>query len=151
MSSLINKRVIVGVSGGIAAYKAAELVRRLKEVGAEVRVVMTAGGEAFVTPLTFQALSGNPVHTDLLDPAAEQGMGHIQLARWADAVLVAPSTADFLARLANGEAGDLLTTLCLATESPLCVAPAMNQQMWQDAATQANIETLAGRGVHRFG
>jgi len=151
MSSLVNKRIIVGVSGGIAAYKAAELVRRLKGTGAEVRVVMTQGGEAFVTPLTFQALSGNPVHTDLLDPAAEQGMGHIQLARWADAVLIAPASADLLARLAHGEAGDLLTTLCLATEAPLCVAPAMNQQMWQDPATQANIETLAGRGIHLFG
>lgn len=151
MTSLINKRVILGVSGGIAAYKAAELVRHLKAAGAEVRVVMTRGGEAFVTPLTFQALSGNPVHTDLLDPAAEQGMGHIQLARWADAVLVAPASADILARLAHGEAGDLLTTLCLATEAPLCVAPAMNQQMWLDVATQDNLRRLSGRGVHIFG
>ncbi|MDH5184591.1 MAG: bifunctional phosphopantothenoylcysteine decarboxylase/phosphopantothenate--cysteine ligase CoaBC [Gammaproteobacteria bacterium] len=151
MSSLMNKQVILGVSGGIAAYKSAELVRRLKQAGAEVRVVMTQGGQAFVTPLTFQALSGNPVHTDLLDPEAEQGMGHIQLARWADVVLIAPASANLLARLAHGEATDLLSTLCLATEAPVCVAPAMNQQMWQDAATQANIQILAQRKRHIFG
>jgi len=147
----MNKQVILGVSGGIAAYKSAELVRRLKQAGAEVRVVMTQGGQAFVTPLTFQALSGNPVHTDLLDPEAEQGMGHIQLARWADVVLIAPASANLLARLAHGEATDLLSTLCLATEAPVCVAPAMNQQMWQDAATQANIQILAQRKRHIFG
>ena len=147
----MNKQVILGVSGGIAAYKSAELVRRLKQAGAEVRVVMTQGGQAFVTPLTFQALSGNPVHTDLLDPEAEQGMGHIQLARWADVVLIAPASANLLARLAHGEATDLLSTLCLATEAPVCVAPAMNQQMWQDAATQANIQILTQRKRHIFG
>lgn len=147
----MNKKVILGVTGGIAAYKAAELVRRLIKAGAEVRVVMTAGAQAFVTPLTFQALSGHPVHTELLDPEAELGMGHIQLARWADVVLIAPASANMLARLAAGEAGDLLTTLCLATEAPLCVAPAMNQQMWLDAATQANIRILANREVHIFG
>lgn len=147
----MNKQVILGVSGGIAAYKAAELVRRLKTAGAEVRVVMTRGGQAFVTPLTFQALSGNPVHTDLLDPEAEQGMGHIQLARWADVVLIAPASANTLARLAHGEGTDLLSTLCLATEATISVAPAMNQQMWQDAATQANIQTLAQRKLHIFG
>ena len=147
----MNKKVILGVTGGIAAYKAAELVRRLIKAGAEVRVVMTAGAQAFVTPLTFQALSGHPVHTELLDPEAELGMGHIQLARWADVVVIAPASANTLARLAAGEAGDLLTTLCLATEAPLCVAPAMNQQMWLDAATQANIRILANREVHIFG
>ncbi|MDH5361268.1 MAG: bifunctional phosphopantothenoylcysteine decarboxylase/phosphopantothenate--cysteine ligase CoaBC [Gammaproteobacteria bacterium] len=151
MSSLMNKKVILGVTGGIAAYKAAELVRRLIQAGAEVRVVMTAGAQAFVTPLTFQALSGHPVHTELLDPEAELGMGHIQLARWADVVVIAPASANTLARLAAGEAADLLTTLCLATEAPLCVAPAMNQQMWLDAATQANIQTLAQRQVTIFG
>ena len=147
----MNKKVILGVTGGIAAYKAAELVRRLIKAGAEVRVVMTAGARAFVTPLTFQALSGHPVHTELLDPEAELGMGHIQLARWADVVLIAPASANTLARLAAGEAADLLTTLCLATEAPVCVAPAMNQQMWRDAATQANIQTLAQRQVTIFG
>jgi len=147
----MNKKVILGVTGGIAAYKAAELVRRLIQAGAEVRVVMTAGAQAFVTPLTFQALSGHPVHTELLDPEAELGMGHIQLARWADVVVIAPASANTLARLAAGEAADLLTTLCLATEAPLCVAPAMNQQMWLDAATQANIQTLAQRQVTIFG
>ena len=147
----MNKKVILGVSGGIAAYKAAELVRRLIKAGAEVRVVMTAGAQAFVTPLTFQALSGHPVHTELLDPEAELGMGHIQLARWADVVMIAPASANTLARLAAGEAGDLLSTLCLATEAPLCVAPAMNQQMWLDPATQSNTKTLQQRGVHVFG
>lgn len=147
----MNKKVILGVSGGIAAYKAAELVRGLMAAGAEVRVVMTRGGQAFVTPLTFQALSGNPVHTDLLDPEAEQGMGHIQLARWADIVLVAPASANTLARLAHGEATDLLSTLCLATEAPISVAPAMNMQMWLDAATQANIRILSERRIDIFG
>ncbi|MFZ5724273.1 MAG: bifunctional phosphopantothenoylcysteine decarboxylase/phosphopantothenate--cysteine ligase CoaBC [Pseudomonadota bacterium] len=151
MHRLANRRILLGVTGGIAAYKSAELVRLLKKAGAEVRVVMTRGGQAFITPLTLQALSGNPVHTDLLDPAAEAAMGHIELARWADLVLVAPATADFLARLAGGNADDLLTTLCLATAAPIAVAPAMNQGMYRDAATQANLQTLATRGVHRLG
>ena len=146
-----KKHIILGVTGGIAAYKAAELVRRLRDAGAEVRVVMTAGARAFVAPLTFQAVSGNPVHTTLLDEAAEAGMGHIELARWADHVLVAPATADFIARLAHGMADDLLTTLCLATEAPLILAPAMNQQMWSHAATQDNCRLLERRGVMLVG
>lgn len=151
MYRLANRRILLGVTGGIAAYKSAELVRLLKKAGADVRVVMTEGGQAFITPLTLQALSGNPVHTDLLDPAAEAAMGHIELARWADLVLIAPATADFLARLANGVADDLLTTLCLATSATIAVAPAMNQAMYRDAATQANLATLSARGVHRYG
>ncbi|WP_455216865.1 bifunctional phosphopantothenoylcysteine decarboxylase/phosphopantothenate--cysteine ligase CoaBC [Kaarinaea lacus] len=149
--SLTNKRILLGVCGSIAAYKAAELVRRLKESGADVRVVLTAGGSEFVTPLTFQALSGNPVHTDLLDVEAEAAMGHIELARWADAIVVAPASANFIARLAQGRADDLLSAICLATKSPVAVAPAMNQQMWANAATQQNLEQLAKRGVHQFG
>jgi phosphopantothenoylcysteine decarboxylase/phosphopantothenate--cysteine ligase len=151
MNRLISKRILLGVTGGIAAYKAAELVRRLREQGAEVRVVMTQGAQAFITPLTLQALSGQRVHTDLLDPRAEAAMGHIELARWADAVLVAPASADFLARLAQGRADDLLATLCLATTAPLAVAPAMNQAMWANAATQDNVGLLAGRGIHIWG
>jgi phosphopantothenoylcysteine decarboxylase/phosphopantothenate--cysteine ligase len=144
-------RVLIGVSGGIAAYKAAELVRRLRETGAEVRVVMTAAAQAFVAPLTFQALSGQEVRTELLEPGAEAGMGHIELARWADLILIAPATADLLARLAHGLADDLLTTLALASTAPLVVAPAMNQAMWLHPATQANLETLRGRGVRVLG
>src|SRR5690554_3663033 len=136
MPSLAHKRIVLGVTGGIAAYKAAELTRRLRQAGAELRVVMTRGACAFVTPLTFQALSGHPVRTELFDPAAEAAMGHIELARWADAVLVAPASADFMARLAAGQGDDLLTTLCLATPAPIAIAPAMNQGMWRDAATQ---------------
>ncbi|MFZ5757097.1 MAG: bifunctional phosphopantothenoylcysteine decarboxylase/phosphopantothenate--cysteine ligase CoaBC [Pseudomonadota bacterium] len=151
MQRLANRRIVLGVTGGIAAYKSAELVRLLKKAGADVRVVMTRGGQAFITPLTLQALSGNPVHTDLLDPAAEAAMGHIELARWADLVLIAPATADFIARLAGGSADDLLSTLCLATAAPIAIAPAMNQGMYRDPATQANLALLAGRGVHRFG
>ncbi|WP_455198731.1 flavoprotein, partial [Kaarinaea lacus] len=149
--SLTNKHILLGVSGSIAAYKAAELVRRLKESGADVRVVLTAGGAEFVTPLTFQALSGNQVHTDLLDVEAEAAMGHIELARWADAIVVAPASANFMARLAQGRADDLLSAICLATESPVAVAPAMNQQMWANDATQQNLKQLAQRGVHQFG
>ncbi len=149
--SLTSKRILLGVTGGVAAYKAADLVRRLREAGAEVRVVMTRAATQFVTPLTFQALSGNPVHLDLLDPEAEAGMGHIQLARWADAVLVAPATADFMARLAHGLADDLLSTLCLATDAPLALAPAMNRLMWANPATQDNRRVLESRGVHLFG
>ncbi|MDN5517530.1 MAG: bifunctional phosphopantothenoylcysteine decarboxylase/phosphopantothenate--cysteine ligase CoaBC, partial [Pseudomonas sp.] len=151
MQRLYRKRIIVGVGGGIAAYKSAELVRRLKDQGAEVRVVMTQGGREFITPLTLQALSGHPVHLDLLDPAAEAAMGHIELARWADLILIAPATADLIARLAQGVANDLLTTLVLATDAPVALAPAMNQAMWRDAATQANLELLQDRGMRLFG
>ena len=143
--------IILGVAGGIAAYKSPEIVRRLKDAGHEVRVVMTAGAEAFVTPLTFQAVSGEPVHRDLLDETAEAAMGHIELARWADVVLAAPATANLMARLAHGFADDLLATLCLATPAPIVLAPAMNQQMWRAAATQANLKVLAGRGIRIIG
>ena len=143
--------IILGVAGGIAAYKSPEIVRRLKDAGHEVQVVMTAGAQAFVTPLTFQAVSGEPVHRDLLDETAEAAMGHIELARWADVVLAAPATANLMARLAHGLADDLLATLCLATPAPIVLAPAMNQQMWRAAATQANLEVLAGRGVRIIG
>lgn len=142
---------MLGVSGGIAAYKSADLVRRLKDQGAQVKVVMTAGAQTFVTPLTFQALSGEPVHTDLLDADAEAAMGHIELARWADLLLIAPASADLLARMATGMANDLLSTVVLATSAPVAVAPAMNQQMWAHAATQDNIAQLAGRGVQVWG
>ncbi len=139
------------MTGGIAAYKSADLVRRLRDAGAEVRVVMTAAAAQFVGPLTFQAVSGNAVHQDLLDPQAEAGMGHIELARWADTVLVAPASADFMARLAHGFANDLLTTLCLATEAEIVLAPAMNRVMWANAATQANARILRERGVRLLG
>ena len=142
---------MLGVSGGIAAYKSAELVRQLKERGADVRVVMTRGAQEFITPLTLQALSGNPVHTELLDTEAELGMGHIELARWADLLIIAPATADLIARLASGRADDLLTTVALATAAPKLVAPAMNQQMWRDPATSANIDTLQDRGMSLVG
>ncbi|MBA6419349.1 bifunctional phosphopantothenoylcysteine decarboxylase/phosphopantothenate--cysteine ligase CoaBC [Pseudomonas sp. 5Ae-yellow] len=151
MQPLINKQVVLGVSGGIAAYKSAELVRRLRDAGAEVRVVMTRAAREFITPMTLQALSGHPVHGDLLDPEAEAAMGHIELARWADLVLIAPATADLMARLAQGRGDDLLTTLVLATDAPIALAPAMNQAMWRDAATQANLELLLARKVHVFG
>lgn len=151
MQRLHRKRILLGVGGGIAAYKSAELIRRLRDLGAEVRVVMTAAGREFITPLTLQALSGHPVHQDLLDPAAEAAMGHIELARWADLVLVAPATADLMARLAQGAADDLLTTLVLATDAPVALAPAMNQAMWRDPATQANAALLVQRGLRLFG
>jgi phosphopantothenoylcysteine decarboxylase / phosphopantothenate---cysteine ligase len=151
LSAVKPTRILLGVSGGIAAYKAAELVRRLREAGAEVRVVMTPAAQAFVAPLTFQALSGQAVRVELLDPEAEAGMGHIELARWAELVLIAPATADLLARLANGLADDLLTTLVLATDAPVVVAPAMNQKMWRHPATQDNLSTLRGRGVRVLG
>lgn len=150
-STLVAKKILLGVTGGIAAYKSADLVRRLKEAGAEVRVVMTEGAKAFVTPLTFQAVSGEPVHDALLDPAAEAGMGHIALARWADLIVIAPASADFMARLAHGHACDLLSTLCLASSAPIALAPAMNQQMWAAPATQANLALLQTRGVQVFG
>ena len=146
-----GKRILLGVTGGIAAYKSPDLVRRLRERGAEVQVVMTASAREFVTATTFQAVSGRPVRTDLWDAAAEAAMGHIELARWAEVVLIAPATADFLARLAAGQADDLLTTLCLATEAPVAVAPAMNHIMWANAATRANVGTLQQRAIHIFG
>ena len=151
MADLDGKRILLGVTGGIAAYKSADLMRRLRDAGAEVRVVMTAGAQEFVRPLTFQAVSGNPVHTSLLDPDAEAAMGHIELARWADVVLIAPASADVLARLAHGLADDLLTTLCLATDARVAVAPAMNRLMWAHPATQANVRTLTERQVAIFG
>lgn len=151
MSTLTNKRIVLGVSGGIAAYKSADLVRRLRDAGAEVRVVMTRAACEFVGVLTFQALSGHKVHIDLLDADSEAAMSHIELARWADAVLIAPATANTLAKIAQGLADDLLTTLCLASKAPLCVAPAMNHVMWSDANTQTNIRLLQQRGVKIFG
>lgn len=146
-----GRRIILGLTGGIAAYKAAELARRLIERGAEVQAVMTAAAREFITPTTLQALTGRPVRESLWDQAAEAAMGHIELARWAELVVVAPASADFLARLTHGRADDLLATLCLATEAPICVAPAMNRVMWANAATQANIATLQQRGVRVLG
>jgi len=151
MGHLSNRNIIIGVSGGIAAYKAAELIRLFRKEGAAVRVIMTRGAQEFITPLTLQALSGQPVHTELLDEEAELGMGHIELARWADAMLIAPATADIIARLASGRADDLLTTVALATPAPLWVAPAMNQQMWANPATTANIERLKERQIRITG
>ena len=161
MGSLINKRVLLGVTGGIAAYKSADLVRRLRDAGAEVRVIMTRSATEFITPLTLQAVSGHPVHQHLLDTgpglkhagagAEATGMGHIELARWADAVLVAPASANFLALLAQGRADDLLSAVCLATEAPVAVAPAMNQQMWNNAATQSNLATIKKNAIRIFG
>ncbi|MBT7952733.1 MAG: bifunctional phosphopantothenoylcysteine decarboxylase/phosphopantothenate--cysteine ligase CoaBC [Gammaproteobacteria bacterium] len=151
MKTLQNKRILLGVTGGIAAYKSAELVRRLREQGAEVQVVMTRGAFEFITPLTMQALSGRPVHTELLDHDSEAGMGHIELARWSDVILIAPGSANFIAKLTYGMADDLLSTLCLAADVPLLVAPAMNQQMWRNRATQANIETIMQREISILG
>jgi len=145
---LLGRRILLGISGGIAAYKTPELVRRLKDYGADVRCVLTQGGQAFITPLTLQAVSGNPVHHDLLDPAAEAAMGHIELAKWAELVFIAPASANTLAQLAHGHASDLLSTLCLATAAPVAVAPAMNQQMWAHAAVQANCDLLRQLGVN---
>jgi phosphopantothenoylcysteine decarboxylase/phosphopantothenate--cysteine ligase len=151
MSSLSNKRIILGVTGGIAAYKSAEVIRRLQDEGAEVRVVMTPGAEEFIRPLTMQALSGNPVHSQLLDPAAEAGMGHIELARWADLLLIAPASADFIANMVHGRADSLLSAIHLATPAIVAVAPAMNQAMWAHAASRANISALQERGVRIIG
>ena len=151
MAHLINRNILLGVSGGIAAYKSAELVRQLQAQGANIRVIMTRGAQEFIMPLTLQALSGNPVHTQLLDSEAELGMGHIELARWADVLLIAPATADLIARLANGRADDLLTTVALATAAPKLIAPAMNQQMWADPATANNIATLDKLGMFLVG
>ncbi|HKE96173.1 MAG TPA: bifunctional phosphopantothenoylcysteine decarboxylase/phosphopantothenate--cysteine ligase CoaBC [Povalibacter sp.] len=151
MSSPSARKILLGVTGGIAAYKSPDLVRRLIERGADVQVVMSRGAQQFVTPLTFQAVSGKAVRTDLWDEAAEAAMGHIELARWADEIVVAPATAEFLARLAHGFAEDLLTTLCLATTAKITVAPAMNRQMWANPATQANVRLLKERGVRILG
>jgi phosphopantothenoylcysteine decarboxylase/phosphopantothenate--cysteine ligase len=144
-------RVLLGVTGGIAAYKSPDLVRRLMERGADVQVVMTAAAQRFVSPMTFQAVSGRPTRSDLWDSTAEAAMGHIELARWAQVVLIAPASADFLARLAGGRADDLLCTLCVATEAPIMLAPAMNRVMWANKATQANVETLIARGIRILG
>lgn len=149
--TLQNKRLLLGITGGIAAYKSPEIVRRLRDAGAEVRVVMTRGAMEFITPLTLQAVSSNRVHSDLLDADAEAAMGHIELARWADAIIVAPVTADALARFAQGRADDLLTTLLRASDAPVLLAPAMNQAMWRDAATQENSQILSQRGYCSVG
>ncbi|MDA3139784.1 bifunctional phosphopantothenoylcysteine decarboxylase/phosphopantothenate--cysteine ligase CoaBC [Vibrio metschnikovii] len=151
MQTLAGKHILLGISGGIAAYKCAELTRRLRERGAEVRVVMTHAAKEFITPLTMQAVSGHPVADSLLDPAAEASMGHIELAKWADLVLLAPATADLIARLAAGMGNDLLTTVILATDAPVVISPAMNQQMYRNQATQDNIATLVRRGVSVWG
>ncbi len=151
MQILQDKKIVLGISGGIAAYKIPELVRRLKDQGADVRVVMTEGAKAFITPLTLQAVSGNGVADSLLDTQAELAMGHIELAKWADLIIIAPATADIIARITAGLANDLLTTLCLATSAPIALAPAMNQQMWHAIATQANVATLNERGYHIWG
>lgn len=147
MTTIVNKNILVGITGGIAAYKSADLIRRLRDAGAQVRVVMTAAAKQFITPLTLQAVSGQPVHDDLFDLHAEAAMGHIELARWADLILIAPASANIIAKLANGFADDLLSTLCLASTAPLAIAPAMNQMMWQHTATQENIEALKQRGT----
>lgn len=151
MSSLSNKHILLGVTGGIAAYKSADCVRRLREAGAVVRVVMTQAAKEFITPLTMQAVSGQPIHDDLLDTKAEAAMGHIELARWADLILVAPASADFIAQLVHGHARDLLTTLCLATNAKIALAPAMNQQMWHAEVTQENLSLLKKREIIIFG
>lgn len=151
MSALHNKKILLGVTGGIAAYKSAVLARRLIDAGAIVRVVMTTGAQAFMQPMTFQALTGHPVHTSLLDADAEAAMGHIELARWCNLVLIAPASANTLARLAHGMADDLLSTLCLATDAPIYVAPAMNRLMWANAATVDNCRILSTRGVGFIG
>ena len=147
MHKLIGKRIVLGITGGISAYKAAFLVRLLRKYGANVRVVMTQSATKFVAPLTFQALSAKPVHTELLDLNTETAMGHIELAKWADLILIAPASANFIARYANGFAEDLLSTLCLATDSPVIIAPAMNQQMWRNQATQENLRRINARGI----
>lgn len=151
MGNLSQHKIILGVTGGIAAYKSVELARLLVKAGADVQVVMTAAGRQFVGELTFQAISGRQVRSELFDPAHEAAMGHIELARWADMILIAPASADFIARLAHGLADDLLSTLCLASSARQLLAPAMNQQMWRNPATQANIATLQSRGVRILG
>jgi phosphopantothenoylcysteine decarboxylase/phosphopantothenate--cysteine ligase len=150
-NTLTSRRVLLGVTAGIAAYKAAELARLLVQAGAQVQVVMTPAARRFIAPLTFQALTGRPARVDLFDEVHEAAMGHIELARWADLIVIAPASADVLARLAGGMANDLLTTLCLASAAPIAVAPAMNQQMWRQAVTQENLECLRRRGFRVFG
>ncbi len=149
--TLQNKKIVLGITGGIAAYKCPEIVRRLKDHGADVRVVMTNGSKEFITPLTLQAVSGNPVSDSLLDPAAEASMGHIELAKWADLIIIAPATANTIAAINAGMANDLLTTICLATAAPIAIAPAMNQQMYHAPVTQQNIASLEQRGLHIWG
>ena len=151
MNSLVNKNILLGVTGGIAAYKSAEIVRSLKKAGSSVRVVMTKSAEEFITPLTLQALSGNKVSSQLLDTESELGMGHIELAKWADAILIAPATANTLAKLASGRGDDLLTSICLAFEGPISLAPAMNQAMWKDSRTEENIQKLIDSEFKIFG
>ena len=151
MMGLAGKKVLLGISGGIAAYKTPELVRRLRDRGADVRVMMTEAAKAFITPLSLQAVSGYPVYGDLLDPAAEAAMGHIELAKWADLVILAPATADLIARVTAGMANDLVTTTCLATAAPVAVVPAMNQQMYRAPVTQENLQRLAARGIMIWG
>jgi len=151
MSILLDRHIVLGITGGIAAYKSADLVRRLKELGADVQVVMTPAATTFITPLTLQAVSGRAVRLELLDANAEAGMGHIELARWAELLVIAPASADFIARMAHGLANDLLSTLCLASDRPIAVAPAMNRLMWCNPATQANCEILRQRGVLLWG
>ena len=148
---LKDKKILIGITGGIAAYKTIELIRLLKTAGAEVRVAMTPAAEAFVTPLTLQAISGNAVSTSLLDPQAELAMGHIELAKWADLVVIAPATADFIARLRIGMGNDLLSTICLATASPILLAPAMNQQMYKRSIVQENLQSLIEQGISIIG
>ena len=151
MEFLSGKQIVLGITGGIAAYKSPELVRLLRKQGAEVRVIMTRSAVEFVTPLTLQTLSGHPVHRHLVDEESEQTLGHIELARWADAVLIAPASANTIARLAQGRAEDLLSAVCLATEAPVAFAPAMNRQMWENTVTRHNVKTLEDRHLHRFG
>ena len=151
MLSLTNKRILLGITGGISAYKCAELVRLFIQAGSEVRVAMTDAAQEFITPLTLQALSGNHVFTNLVDVEAEAAMGHIELARWADVILIAPTTADFIAKITRGEANDIVSTLVLATQAPIAIAPAMNQVMWSSTATQKNLSELDLRGIKIFG
>ncbi len=151
MQQLLNKNIILGVSGGIAAYKSADLVRKLMELGAKVQVVMTASAHEFITPVTFQAISGRSVRDTLFDETAEAAMGHIELARWADYIVIAPATANTIAAITHGLANDLLTTLCLASDAPIAIAPAMNQAMWNAQATQYNIDILQNRGINILG
>ena len=151
MNTLNGKHIIIGITGGIAAYKSADLTRRLKEAGAEVRIMMTAAATEFVTPLTFQALSGHPVFFDNSDETSTSGMKHIELARWADAIVIAPASANSIAKLAQGRADNLLTTTCLASDAIKCFAPAMNRVMWDDLSTQANCKRLTDKNWSQFG
>ena len=151
MLSLTNKRILLGITGGIAAYKCAELVRLFKQANSEVRVAMTNAAQEFITPLTLQALSGNHVFTNLVDVEAEAAMGHIELARWADLILIAPTTADFMTRIVQGKASDIVSALVLASHAPIAIAPAMNQAMWSNNVTQKNLDVLEQRGITIFG